>query len=109
MKVRPLHDRLVVRRSDETEERVGGVIIPDSAKEKPQQGTVIAVGLGKKTDDGKRVPLGITVGDRVLFGTFSGQEVTHDGEPYLIMKVEEVMAVIGGPPSRGGPRSVPRP
>jgi chaperonin GroES len=97
MKVRPLHDRVLVRRSDDTEQRVGGIIIPDSAKEKPQQGTVMAAGHGKKTDAGKRVPLDITVGDRILFGTFSGQEVTLDGDPYLIMKIEEVQAVIEGP------------
>ena len=97
MKVRPLHDRVLVRRSADTEQRVGGIIIPDSAKEKPQQGTVIAAGHGKKTDAGKRVPLDITVGDRILFSTFSGQEVTLDGDPYLIMKIEEVLAVIEGP------------
>jgi chaperonin GroES len=97
MKVRPLHDRVLVRRSAGTEQRVGGIIIPDSAKEKPQQGTVIAAGHGKKTGAGKRVPLDITVGDRILFGTFSGQEVTLDGDPYLIMKIEEVLAVIEGP------------
>ena len=97
MKVRPLHDRVLVRRSADTEQRVGGIIIPDSAKEKPQQGTVIAAGHGEKTDAGKRVPLDITVGDRILFGTFSGQEVTLDGDPYLIMKIEEVLAVIEGP------------
>jgi chaperonin GroES len=97
MKVRPLHDRLVVRRSDDTEQRIGGIIIPDSAKEKPQQGTVIAVGHGKTTDTGKRLPLDIHAGDRILFGKFSGQEVTLDGEAYVIMKADDVLAVIEGP------------
>jgi chaperonin GroES len=96
MKVRPLHDRLVVRRDDEPERRVGGIIIPDSAQEKPQQGTVIAAGHGKTTDAGKRVPLDIKAGDRILFGKFSGQEVTLDGEAYLIMKADDVLAVIDG-------------
>jgi chaperonin GroES len=97
MKVRPLHDRVVVRRSDDTEQRVGGIIIPDSAKEKPQQGTVIAAGHGKTTDTGQRVPLDISAGDRILFGKFSGQEVTLDGEEYLIMKADDVLAVIESP------------
>ena len=97
MKVRPLHDRLVVQRLDEAEQRVGGIIIPDSAKEKPQQGTVIAAGHGKATDAGQRVPLDINAGDRILFGKFSGQEITLDGEEYLFMKADDVLAVIEGP------------
>jgi chaperonin GroES len=102
MHMRPLHDRLVVRRIDETEQRVGGIIIPDSAKEKPQQGTVIAAGHGKATDAGKRVPLDIRAGDQILFGKFSGQEVTLDGEEYLIMKADDVLAVIEGPATQKG-------
>jgi chaperonin GroES len=97
MHVRPLHNRVMVRRVDETEQRVGRIIIPDSAKEKPQQGTVVAAGHGKTTDAGKRVPLDIKAGDRILFGKFSGQEVTLDGEEYLIMKADDVLAVIDGP------------
>jgi chaperonin GroES len=96
MTVRPLHDRLIVQRSDEGEQHVGGIIIPDSAKEKPQQGTVIAAGKGKVNDDGKRVPLDLKAGDRILFGKYAGQEITLDGEKYFIMKEDEVLAVIEG-------------
>jgi chaperonin GroES len=102
MKVRPLHDRLVVRRIEETEQRVGGIIIPDSAKEKPQQGTVIAAGHGRMTGTGKRVSLDIKAGDRILFGKYSGQEVTLDGEAYLIMKADDVLAVIDDPVTHKG-------
>lgn len=91
--MRPLHDRLVVCRIDETEQRVGGIIIPDSAKEKLQQSTVTAAGHGKMTDAGKRVPLDINAGGRTLFGKFSGQEVTLDGVEYLIMKADDVLAI----------------
>src|SRR5712691_6294395 len=101
MHLRPLHDRIVVRRIDEAEQRVGGIIIPDSAKEKPQQGTVIAAGHGKGTDAGKRVPLDIKAGDRILFGKYSGDEITLDGEEYLIMKEDDVLAVIEGPAKQG--------
>src|SRR6266852_2997165 len=94
MHVRPLHDRIVVRRLEEGEQKVGGIIIPDTAKEKPQQGTVIAAGNGKVNDDGKRVPLDVKVGDRILFGKYAGQEITLDGEEYLIMKEDDVLAVI---------------
>jgi chaperonin GroES len=96
MTVRPLHDRLIVQRIDEGEQHVGGIIIPDSAKEKPQQGTVIAAGKGKVNDDGKRVPLDLKAGDRILFGKYAGQEITLDGEKYFIMKEDEVLAVIEG-------------
>ena len=96
MTVRPLHDRIIVRRIDEGEQKVGGIIIPDTAKEKPQQGTVLAVGKGKVNDDGKRVPLDVKAGDRILFGKYSGQEIKLDGEEYLIMKEDEVLAVIEG-------------
>jgi chaperonin GroES len=94
MTVRPLHDRLLVQRIDEGEQRVGGIIIPDSAKEKPQQGKVIAAGNGKSTDDGTRVPLDVKAGDTILFGKYAGQEITLDGDVYLIMREDEVLAVI---------------
>ncbi len=79
MKVRPLHDRLLVKREDESEEKIGGIIIPDTAKEKPQRGKVVAVGNGKVTEEGKRVPLDVKSGDRILFGKYSGNEVKIDG------------------------------
>ena len=94
MKVRPLNDRIVVRRLDEGEQRVGGIIIPDTAKEKPQQGKVIAVGAGKIKDDGKRIPLDVKAGDTILFGKYSGQEIKLDGEEYLIMREDEVLAIL---------------
>ena len=96
MTVRPLHDRIVVQRIDEGEQRVGGIIIPDTAKEKPQQGTILAVGNGKANDKGKRIPLDVKAGDRILFGKHSGQEVKLDGQEYLIMKEDDVLAVIAG-------------
>ena len=96
MTVRPLHDRLIVQRIDEGEQNVGGIIIPDSAKEKPQQGTVIAAGKGKVNDDGKRVPLDLKAGDRILFGKYAGQEIKLGGEEYFIMKEDDVLAVIEG-------------
>jgi chaperonin GroES len=94
MTVRPLHDRIIVQRIDEGEQNVGGIIIPDSAKEKPQQGTVIAVGNGKANDNGKRIPLDVKAGDRILFGKYSGQEIKLDGKEYFIMKEDDVLAVI---------------
>src|SRR5476649_1057113 len=94
MNVRPLHDRIIVSRIEEGEQKVGGIIIPDSAKEKPQQGKVIAAGNGKSKDDGKRVPLDVKAGDLILFGKYSGQEIKLDGEEYLIMREDEVLAVI---------------
>jgi len=94
MTVRPLHDRIIVQRIDEGEQNVGGIIIPDSAKEKPQQGTVIAVGNGKTNDNGKRIPLDVNAGDRILFGKYSGQEIKLDGQEYFIMKEDDVLAVI---------------
>jgi chaperonin GroES len=96
MNVRPLHDRIIVSRIEEGEQKVGGIIIPDSAKEKPQQGKVIAVGKGKSKDDGKLVPLDVTAGDLILFGKYSGQEIKLDGEEYLIMREDEVLGVIEG-------------
>ena len=94
MNVRPLHDRIIVQRLEEGEQKVGGIIIPDSAKEKPQQGKVIAAGAGKTKDDGKRQPLDVKAGDTILFGKYSGQEIKLDGEEYLIMREDEVLAVI---------------
>lgn len=95
MSLRPLHDRILVERLDEAEQQsIGGIIIPDSAKEKPQQGQVVAVGNGKKKDDGTVVPLDVNVGDKILFGKYSGNEVTVDDNEYLIMREDEALAVI---------------
>ena len=94
MKVRPLHDRIIVQRIEEDEQRVGGIIIPDTAKEKPQQGKVIEVGKGKIEKDGKITPLDVKAGDTVLFGKYAGQEIKIDGGEYLIMREEEVLGVI---------------
>ncbi len=96
MNVRPLHDRIIVHRLEEGDQQIGGIIIPDTAKEKPQQGTVIAVGNGKVNDDGKRIPLDVKAGDRILFGKYAGQEIKLDGEEYFIMKEDDVLAVIEG-------------
>ncbi len=96
MKVKPLHDRILVKRIEEGEQVVGGIIIPDTAKEKPQQGKVVAVGAGKIDDKGKRVALDVKDGDRILFGKYSGQEIKVDGEEYLIMREDEVLGVIEG-------------
>src|SRR5712671_3362138 len=92
--IRPLHDRVIVSRIEEGEQKVGGIIIPDSAKEKPQQGKVVAVGKGKVEKDGKVTPLDVKEGDTILFGKYSGQEIKMDGEEYLIMREEEILAVI---------------
>ena len=100
MNVRPLHDRIIVQRLDEGEQQIGGIIIPDSAKEKPQQGKVIAVGAGRITDEGKRIPLDIEAGNVILFGKYSGQEIKLDGEEYLIVKEDEVLAVIDSASTR---------
>ena len=94
MKVRPLHDRIIVQRLEEEEQKFGGIIIPDTAKEKPQQGKVIAAGKGKAKDDGKVLPLDVKEGDTILFGKYSGQEIKIDGEEYLIMREDEVLAVL---------------
>src|SRR5438045_6620177 len=94
MNVRPLHDRIIAQRLEEGEQKIGGIIIPDSAKEKPQQGKVIAAGNGKTKDDGQRLPLDVKAGDTILFGKYSGQEIKLDGEEYLIMREDEVLAVI---------------
>ena len=94
MNARPLHDRLIVRRLEEGEQKSGGIIIPDTAKEKPQRGTVIAAGSGRVQKDGKRIPLDVKAGDMILFGKYTSQEVKLDGEEYLIMREDEVLAVI---------------
>ncbi len=94
VKVRPLHDRLIVERIEDTEQMVGGIIIPDTAKEKPQQGKVLAVGKGKMRDDGTVTPLDVKAGDTVLFGKYSGQEISLDGTEYFIMREDEILGVI---------------
>jgi chaperonin GroES len=94
MKIRPLHDRILVERLEEKEVKQGGIIIPDTAKEKPQEGKAIAVGTGKLTDDGKRQPLDVKAGDRILFGKYSGSEVKLDDKEYLIMREEDVLAIL---------------
>ena len=94
MKIRPLHDRIVVKRQEEREVKKGGIIIPDTAKEKPQEGKVIAVGNGRVNEDGKKIPLDVKAGDKILFGKYSGSEVKLDDEEYLIMKEEDVLAII---------------
>ena len=94
MDIRPLHNRVIVQRLEEGEQQIGGIIIPDSAKEKPQRGRVIAAGDGKVNEDGKRIPLDVKAGDLVLFGKYTSQEVKVGGEEYLIMLEDEVLAVI---------------
>ena len=94
MKIRPLHDRILIKRQEEKETRKGGIIIPDSPKEKPQEGKVIAVGNGKVNDDGKKVPLDVKTGDKILFGKYSGSEVTLDNEEYLILREEDVLCIL---------------
>lgn len=96
MKIRPLHDRVVVRRMEEERTTAGGIVIPDSATEKPIQGEVIAVGNGKILNSGEVRPLDVKVGDRVLFGKYSGTEVKLDGEEYLVMREEDIMGVVEG-------------
>ena len=94
MKVRPLHDRIIIERIDEGEQKIGGIIIPDTAKEKPMQGKVIAVGKGRVEKDGKVTPLDVKADDTVLFGKYAGQEIKVDGNEYLIIREEEVLGVI---------------
>jgi chaperonin GroES len=94
MKIRPLYDRIVVKRIEEQETAKGGIIIPDTAKEKPQQGEVVAVGKGKRLEDGKVVPLDVQAGNRILFGKYSGSEIKLDGEELLIMREDDVLGVI---------------
>jgi chaperonin GroES len=94
VKIRPLQDRVIVKRVDEEEKSKGGIIIPDTAKEKPQEGKVVAVGKGKHGDDGKITPLDVKVNDRILFGKYSGTEINFDGEEHLIMREEDILGVI---------------
>jgi chaperonin GroES len=94
MRVTPLHDRLIIQRLEEGEQTIGGIIVPDSAKEKPQRGKVFAVGQGKVRDDGSRQPPDVKDGDTILFGKYSGQEIKIDGEEYLILREDEVLAII---------------
>ena len=92
--IRPLYDRIVVKRIEEQETVKGGIIIPDTAKEKPQEAEVFAVGKGKRMDDGKLIPLEVQVGDRILFGKYSGNEIKIDGEEYLILREDEILGVL---------------
>jgi chaperonin GroES len=94
MKIRPLHDRILVKRLEEQEVKKGGIIIPDTAKEKPQEGKVIAAGNGKVGDDGKKIPLDVKAGDRILFGKYSGSEVKIEDDEYLILREEDVLAIL---------------
>ena len=96
MKLRPLHDRILIKRIEEKEAVKGGIIIPDTAKEKPQEGEVIAIGNGKKTEDGNIIPLDVKAGDRILFGKYSGAEIKMDGQESLILREEEVLGIIEG-------------
>ncbi len=100
MHFRPLHDRVVVRRIESEEKTAGGIIIPDTAKEKPQEGEILSVGPGARGEDGKLHPLDVKAGDRVLFGKWSGTEVKIDGEDLIIMKESDIMGVIEGKPSK---------
>jgi chaperonin GroES len=97
MNIRPLYDRVVVKRIEEKETVQGGIIIPDTAKEKPQEGEVVAVGQGKRNDDGKLIPLDVKAGDRILFGKYSGSEIKLEGEEFLIIREEEILGVIDDP------------
>jgi chaperonin GroES len=96
MNIRPLHDRIVVKRIESTENKIGGLFIPDSAKEKPQEGEVVAVGNGKRGEDGKVIPLDVKAGDRILFGKYSGSDIKIDGTEYMIMREDEVLGVLEG-------------
>jgi chaperonin GroES len=98
MKIRPLYDRIVVKRIEQQEQMQGGLYIPDTAKEKPQEGEVAAVGKGKRLEDGKVVPLDVHVGDRILFGKYSGSDIKLDGNEYLIMREDEVLGILEAAP-----------
>ena len=98
MKIRPLYDRVVVKRIETTEQMQGGLYIPDTAKEKPQEGEVVAVGKGKRLEDGKIIPLDVQVGDKILFGKYSGSEIKLDGEELLIMREDEVLGILDSVP-----------
>ena len=101
MKIRPLYDRIVVKRIEQGEERQGGLFIPDSAKEKPQEGEVVAVGKGKRLKDGSVAPLDVRAGDRILFAKYTGSETKVDGEEFLIMREDDVLGVIEGAATKG--------
>ena len=94
MKIRPLYDRIVVKRIEQQEQKVGGLYIPDSAKEKPQEGEVVAIGKGKRLEDGKIIPLDVQVGDRILFGKYSGSDIKLENDEYLIMREDEVLGIL---------------
>jgi len=96
MKIRPLHDRVIVKRLDEERKSAGGIVIPDTAAEKPEQGEILAVGKGKKDDNGKLIPIDVKIGDRVLFGKYSGQTVRVKGDELLVMREEDILGVIEG-------------
>jgi chaperonin GroES len=96
MKIRPLHDRVIVKRIEEERKSAGGIVIPDTAAEKPDQGEIVAVGKGKKDDQGKLIPIDVKIGDRVLFGKYSGQTVKVKGDELLVMREEDIMGVIEG-------------
>ena len=98
MKIRPLYDRIVVKRIEQKEQMQGGLYIPDTAKEKPQEGEVVAVGKGKRLEDGKVVALDVQVGDRILFGKYSGSDIKLDGEEYLVMREDEVLGILDSKP-----------
>jgi chaperonin GroES len=98
MNIRPLYDRIVVKRIEEQEQKVGGLFIPDSAKEKPQEGEVVAVGKGKRLEDGKVIPLDVQVGDRILFGKYSGSDIKLEQDEYLIMREDEVLGILDAKP-----------
>jgi chaperonin GroES len=98
MKIRPLYDRIVVKRIEQSKEMQGGLYIPDSAKEKPQEGEVVAVGKGKRLEDGKVVPLDVRVGDRILFGKYSGSDIKLSDDEYLIMREDEVLGIMNAEP-----------
>jgi chaperonin GroES len=98
MKIRPLYDRIVVKRIEEQEQKVGGLFIPDSAKEKPQEGEVVAVGKGKRLEDGKIIPLDVKVGDRILFGKYSGSDIKLEQDEYMIMREDEVLGILDAQP-----------
>lgn len=98
MKIRPLYDRIVVKRIEQKEQMHGGLYIPDSAKEKPQEGEVVAVGKGKRLEDGKVIPLDVQTGDRILFGKYSGSDIKLDNEEYLIMREDEVLGILDAQP-----------
>jgi chaperonin GroES len=94
VKIKPLGDRVVIQPSEALEQTRGGIVLPDTAKEKPQEGKIIAVGEGRKSDDGKLIPLSVKVGDKVLYGKYSGTEITLDGEDYLIVKEDDILAIL---------------